>query len=249
MGTQGSFGYKIGRKVRLMKVYYDADIFWQVLVREIYILIKHYGSIEALKQTFNNLVDAKNKPSKDAIEKCKVFTDLSVLSNKNLTDWNCLTRYCQNSFINILESGYFLNNGKADDGFVLIIDFNKNSVSFYGTDWQNKIKEFEMASIDEIMEFEDMPTKSYVEIVSEMNTRYKNYYEQVEKVIAEIENINNIIKKAKQLGADQNILDKARILLDEMNTEKMKLDRNYRFFYHRLDALNLIDHSEIQQGK
>jgi len=247
MGTQGSFGYKIGRKVRLMKVYYDADIFWQVLVREIYILMKYYGSIEALKQAFEKLIDAKNKPTKDAIEKCKVFIDLSVSNkNTNTSDWCYLTRYCQNSFINILESCYFLNNGKADDGFVLIIDFNKNNVRFYGTDWQNATTEFEMASIDEIMEFEDMPTKSYVEIVAEMNTRYKNYYEKLEQLNIETENINNIIKKAKQLGADQNILDKARILLDEMNTEKMKLDANYRFFYHRLDALNLIDHLDTK---
>ena len=248
MGTQGSFGYKIGRKVRLMKVYYDADIFWQVLVREIYVLMKHYGSIETLRQAFENLIDAKNKPTKDAIEKCKPFIDLTV-SNKDLKDWCYLTRYCQNSFINILESGYFLNNGKANDGFVFILDFNKNIVSFYGTDWKDNMTEFEKATIDEIMEFEDMPTKSYTEIVSEMNTRYKNYYEQCEKVIDEIENINKIIRRAKELGGDQNILDKARSLLDEMNIEKMKLDGKYRFFYHRLDALNLIDHSDKQEGK
>jgi hypothetical protein len=102
--------------------------------------------------------------------------------------------------------------------------------------------------MDEIMEFEDMPTKSYIEIVSEMNTRYKNYYEQVEKVNIEIENINKIIKRAKELGGDQNILDKARMLLDEMDTEKMKLETSYRFFYHRLDALNLIDHSDTQDA-
>jgi len=247
MGTQGSFGYKIGRKVRLMKVYYDADIFWQVLVREIYILIKHYGSMEELRKAFENLIEAKNKPKPEAIEKCKIFIDLSV-SNKNTSDWRYLTRYCQNSFINILESGYFLNNGKSDDGFVFILDFNKNSVSFYGTNWQNNITEFEMAPIDEIMEFEDMPTKSYTEIISEMGARYKDYYEKVEKVIAEIENINNIIKKAKELSADQNILEKARVLLDEMNIEKSRLDAKYRFFYHRLEALNLIDHSDIKNA-
>jgi hypothetical protein len=242
MGTQGSFGYKIGRKVRLMRVQYDADIFWQVLVREIYILINHYGSIDALRKVFENLVEAKNKPKPEAIEKCKVFTDLSV-SNKNTSDWYCLTRYCQNSFINIVQSGYFLNNGKADDGFVFILDFNKNSVSFYGTDWQNNTTEFEKATIDEIMEFEDMPTKSYIEIISEMDARYKDYYEKVEKVNAEIENVNKIIKRAKELGSDQNILDKARILLDELDLQKMKLDAKYRFFYHRLEGLNLIDHS------
>jgi hypothetical protein len=242
MGTQGSFGYKIGRKVRLMKVQYDADIFWQVLVREIYVLMKHYGSIEALRQVFENLKEAKNKPTPNAIEKCKVFTDLSV-SNKNTSDWYCLTRNCQNSFINILESGYFLNNGIKDDGFVFILDFNKNSVSFYGNDWQNHITEFQKATIDEIMEFEDMPTKSYVEIISEMNARYKDYYEKVEKVNSEIENINKIVKRAKELGSYQNILDKAKDLLNEMDIEKSKLYGNYRFFYHRLEALNLIDHS------
>jgi len=245
MGTQGSFGFKIGRKIRLMRVHYDADIFWQILVREIFILIKHYGSIELLKKAFEKLIDAKNKPSLDAIEKCKVFTDLTI-SNNNLTDWYCLTRYCQNSFINILESGYFLNNGIKDDGFVFILDFNKNSVIFYGTDWQNNTTEFEKATIDEIMEFEDMPTKTYIEIVSDMKTRHKSYYDQIEKVNDEIENINKIIKRAKELGGDQNILDKARVLLDEMETAKMKLNINYRFFYHRLDALNLIDHSDVK---
>jgi len=105
-----------------------------------------------------------------------------------------------------------------------------------------------MAPIDEIMEFEDMPTKSYTEIISEMGARYKDYYEKVEKVIAEIENINNIIKKAKELSADQNILEKARVLLDEMNIEKSRLDSKYRFFYHRLEALNLIDHSDIKNA-
>jgi hypothetical protein len=242
MGTQGSFGYKIGRKIRLMRVGYHADIFWQVLVREIYVLIKHYDSMETLKKVFENLINAKNKPTRDAIEKCKIFTDLNAL-DKDLTDWCYLTRYCQNSFINILESGYFLNNGIVNDGFVFILDFNKNSVTFYGKDWKNDTTEFEKATIDEIMEFEDMPTKSYTEIVSEMNTRYKNYHEQAEKVNTEIENINKIIKRAKELGRDQNILDKAKVLLDEMYTEKMKLDEKYRFFYHRLDALNLIEHS------
>jgi len=248
MGSQGSFGYKIGRKVRLMRVQYDADIFWQILVREIYILIKHYGSIESLRQAFENLIEAKNKPKPEAIQKCKVFTELTVL-DKDLTDWYCLTRYCQNSFINILESGYFLNNGKANDGFVFILDFNKNSVSFYGTDWQNKIEEFEKATIDEIMEYEDMPTKTYVEIVSQMKARYTDYHEKVEKVNVEIENVNQIVKKARELGSDQNILDRARQLMDEINRQKMILNSNYRFFYHRLDALNLIDHSDIKNTK
>ena len=240
MGTQGSFGYKIGRKIRLMHVQYDADMLWQILVREIYVLMKHYGSIESLREAFINLLDAKNKPKSEAIEKCKIFTDLQV-SYKNTDDWYCLTRHCQHSFINILESGYFLNNGK-NSGLVFILDFNTNSVRFYGKDWEKKETEYEKATIDEIMEFEDMPTKTYMEIVTEMRERFENYDKQVKEVDLEIERINNIIKKANELGGDENVIYKAKQLLDEMVWEKKKLEMKYRFFYHRLDALNLIDH-------
>ena len=73
MGTQGSFGYKIGRKIRLMHVQFDADLLWRICVREIYVLMKYYGSIESLRIAFVNLLEAKNKPKSEAIEKCKVF--------------------------------------------------------------------------------------------------------------------------------------------------------------------------------
>lgn len=241
MGIQGSFGYKIGRKVRLMSVQCDADLLWQILVREIYVLMKHYGTIEALRQSFEELVDAKNKPKQTAIEKCKMFTEFSSLY-KNVADWDCLTRYCQHSFINVLESGYFLNNGNEDDSFVFLLDFNTNSAVFYRTDWQKKRTQYEKATIEEIMEFEDMPAKSYVEIVSEMNVRFEKYNVGFEKVNQEIEKINNIIKKAQELGGDQNVILKAKDLLYDMEWEKRKLETEYRFFYHRLDALNLIDH-------
>jgi hypothetical protein len=241
MGAQGSFGYKIGRKVRLMQVQRDADLLWQILVREIYVLMKHYGTIEALRQSFENLVAAKNKPKQAAIEKCRVFSDLKLL-NENTPEWDCLTRYCQHSFINVLESGYFLNNGNEDDSFVFILDFNTNSAVFYGKDWQKKTTQYEKATIEDIMEFEEMPTKSYSEIVSEMSVRFEKYNEGFEKVHQEMEKINNIIKKAHELGGDQNVISKAKDLLYDMEWEKRKLETEYRFFYHRLDALNLIDH-------
>jgi hypothetical protein len=243
MGTHGSFGYKIGRKVRLMRVHCDADLLWQILVREIYVLMKHYGTIEALRQAFEGLVEAKNKPKPKptVIEKLKPFTDLKV-SHQNTSDWVCLTRYCQHSFINVLESGYFLNNGNEDDSFVFILDFNTSSAVFYGTDWGKKRSQYEKATIEEIMEFEEMPSKSYTEIVSEMSARFEKYNDSFEKVNQEIEKINNIIKKAQELGGDQNVISKAKELLSDMEWEKRKLEIEYRFFYHRLDALNLIDH-------
>jgi hypothetical protein len=237
MGTQGSFGYKIGRKIRLMHVQFDADMLWQILVREIYVLMKHYGSIDSLREAFENLLEAKGKPKKEAIEKCKVFTSVDDTS-----EWYCLTRHCQYSFINILESGYFLNNGHQNSSLVFILDFNTNSVRFYGVDWNKKETEYEKATIDEIMEFEEMPTKTYIEIVSEMRERFENYDKQVKEVDLEIERINNIIKKARELGGDENVLTKAKKLLEDMEFEKRKLEMKYRVFYHRLDALNLIDH-------
>lgn len=241
MGTQGSFGYKIGRKVRLMHVQFDADMLWQILVREIYVLLKHYGSIDSLREAFENLKEAKGKPKKEAIEKCKEFTDLDV-SNRSTEDWYCLTRNCQHSFINILESGYILNNGE-NSGLVFLLDFNTNSVRFYGKDWEKKETEYEKATIEEIISYDEMPTKSYTEIITEMKERFKKYDTNLQKINKEIENINDIIKKARELGNELNIIEKAKKLLDDMEWEKRKLEKEYRFFYHRLDALNLIDHN------
>jgi hypothetical protein len=243
MGTQGAFGYKIGRKVRLMHVQFDADLLWQICVREIYILMKHYGSLDSLKEAFENLIIAKGKPKKEAIEKCRIFTDLKV-SKQSTSDWYCLTRFCQHSFINILETGYFLNNGE-DSGLVFIIDFNTNSVRFYGKNFEKKVTEYESATIEEITAFEEMPTKSRIEIVTEMRERFHKYDTKFEKINLEKNKIKDIIDKAKELGGDQNIIERAKILMDEMEWEERKLEMEYRVFYHRLDALNLIDHNKI----
>jgi hypothetical protein len=242
MGTQGSFGYKIGRKIRLMHVQYDADMLWQTCVREIFVLMKHFGSIDLLREAFEKLQEAKNKPKPEAIEKCKPYTDLKV-SYQNTGDWYCLTRNCQHSFINILDSGYFLNNGEKS-GLIFLLDFNTNSVRFYGVDWEKKVNEYEKATIDEIMEFEDMPTKSYTEIVMETKERAEKYSEKLKKIDQEIERLKILKNKAKEIGATIDMLQQASTLLYDMEHERIKIERDYRYFYHRLDALNLIDHNK-----
>jgi len=247
MGTQGSFGYKIGRKVRLMRIEYDADLLWQTCVREIYILMKHYGSIEQLREAFDNLKEAKNKPKPEAIEKCKFYRDLTLL-NESMEDWYYLTRNCQHSFINILDSGYFLNNGEKQ-GLIFLLDFNTNSVRYYSVNWNRthgslgnpSVEEHDTATIDEIMEFDDMPIKTMTEILTEMKDRYETYNIKFKVVDEEIKNIKNIIKKAKEMGGEQNILSKATELLDEMEWERKKLEMGYKYFYHRLELLNLLE--------
>jgi len=241
MGTQGSFGYKIGRKIRLMHVQYDADLLWQTCVREIFILMKHFGSIDLLCEAFVNLKEAKNKPKPEAIEKCKPYTDLTV-SNKNTENWYCLLRNCQHSFINILDSGYFLNDGNKS-GLVFLLDFNTNSVRFFGITHDKKEEEYETATIDEIMEFDDMPTKSYTEIVTETRERAEKYFDKLNKVDEEIENIKKSTQKAKDAGATQAMIQQASQMLHNMQYERRNLEHDYRYFYHRLDSLNLINHN------
>jgi hypothetical protein len=239
MGTQGSFGYKIGRKIRLMYVQFDADLLWQICVREIFILMKHYKTVDLLKEAFENLKEARLKPNPEAIEKCKFYTDLT-LTHQNNENWNYLTRYCQHSFINILDSNYFLNNGQKS-GLIFLLDFNTNSVEFYGVGLYKKKQEYEKATIDEIMEFDDMPTKSMTEILTEMKNRYEKYNKNFKDVDEQILNIQNIIKKTRELGGEQNIIQKANKLLDDMEWERKQLEMSYRYFYYRLDALNLIE--------
>ena len=241
MGTYGSFGYKIGKKIRLMQVDSDADLLWQICVREIYVLIKNYGSVSALKEQFDNLKDAKGKPKKDM---SKIYSNFNIENE----EWSHILRFCQHSFINVLDSGYFLNNG-IKHGLVFILDFNTNEVIFNAHNWNPQTKkydniiEYNKVTIDEIMEFEDMPTKSMTEILTEMKDRFSLFQDKLNKIQIEKDRIQGIINKAKELGSDRNILERAKKLMDDMDMEKRKLELQYRFFYHRLDALNLIDHS------
>jgi hypothetical protein len=241
MGTQGVFGYIIGRKKRMIHVQYDADLLWQILVREIYILMKHYGSKEALQTEFEKIKTTKNKPIAEDIEKLKIFTDLEV-SSQIESDWHCLLRHCQSSFINILEAGHIINQ-REEYGLCFMLDFNKGSVSFYVKSHNKKNEIFELATIEEIMEFEDMPTKTYTEIVSEMNERFTIWYDKYSKVQDELNKLNNLKQEAKRQGA-ANIEDKVEKLINGMEFQKGELNRNRRVFYHRLKALDLIENEK-----
>jgi hypothetical protein len=240
MGIRGAFGYIIGKKKRLMSVQSDADLLWQICVREIYVIMKHYGSIDVLRSAFENLKPAKNKPSQQTIENCKYFSDLNF-EYKKITNWSCLLRYCQHSFINCLQSGYFLNDGE-EFGQILILDFNKNIVRYYEKEYNGKIEELEVSTFDEIMTYEDMPQKTLTEIITETKNHYETYYENLKKIKDEQEKIQSIINRARQLGSDQNIISQATKLMDDTKWEEKILYKKYRVFYHRLDALDLIDH-------
>jgi hypothetical protein len=241
MASQGTFGYIIGRKKRTMNVMYDADLLWQVLVREIYILIKHYGSKDALKLEFEKIKTTKRNPTRDDIEKCKIFADFEFDYE---TDWSHLLRHCQSSYINVLNAGYLVNESK-DAGFVFMLDFNKGLVSFH-----NNSKQVNTATLDEIMEFEEMPTKSYTELVNEMREKFQTWYQSHVMIIEEISKLNNLKQIAKAQCA-VNIEEKVNKLIYDIDSEKKQHLKCRRFFYNRLKALELIEdekHDDLKKN-
>lgn len=235
MTTQGVFGYIIGKKKRISHVQHDADLLWQILVREIYVLMKHYGTKEALKEAFEKIMTTKNKPKAEDIEKCKIFTDLELPSE----DWKCILKWCESSYINIIESGYILNQ-KEEYGRIFMLDLNNFSVSYYSKKSSGLNEVLSIATIEEIMEFDDMPKRSYIEIVNEMNERFKIWNDKYSKVNKELEKLNILKQEVKRQGAE-NIVDKVDKLIYDMNNERVKLNLSRRVFYHRLKALDLIE--------
>ena len=242
MGTQGVFGYIIGRKKRIIHVQHDADLLWQVLVREIYVLMKHYGSKESLQIAFEKIKTIKSTPKNEDIEKYKIFNDFENENN----NWCNLLRYCQSSFINILEAGYIVNQ-KEEYGHCFMLDFNKGSVSFYGKKHDKNDEILDTSTIEEIMEFEDMPTKTYTEIVREMNERFTIWYDKLLSVKDELKKLYRLKQEAKRQGAT-NIEDKVDKLIYDMEFQKRELNRNRRVFYYRLKALDLIEEDKSENN-
>ena len=238
MTTIGTFGYVIGRKKRIMRVQNDAELLWQILVREIYILIKHFGSKELLQEAFEKIKVVKSDPKEADIEKFKIFTNLENI-NSNY-GWSELLYYCQGSFINLLEAGNIFKKDIDEMGYVFILDFNKGCVKFYNKNLQGKIEDLNTASIEEIMDFEEMPTTSYDKIINNMKEKFVDYYDKYSKIKEELERLTSLKNNARDQGA-VNIEEKVDKLIREMNWELKILNLGRRVFYNRLKDLDLID--------
>lgn len=237
MITNGAFGYIIGKKKRIMYVDDDADLLWQILIGEIYILMHHYKTIEELQKAFEKIEIVKNKPKKHQTEKCKCFTDFE---RNELDEWECVLRYCQHSFINILEAGFILNEKDEPNGHIFILDFNKREAKFYLRDCEGKSNKIVNATIEEIMTFDEMPTMSYTEIVNDMNNRFIIYFDSIIKVQNELEKLNKLLIETKRQCA-VNIEEKIEKLINDMKIEEKKLHMERRVFYNRLKVLELIE--------
>ena len=88
--------------------------------------------------------------------------------------------------------------------------------------------------------FDEMPSKSYDEIVGEMRERFSIFYDNITMVRLEIEKLHKILTESKRQGA-ANIEEKVDKLLYEMKIEERKLNAGRRVFYNRLKVLDLIE--------
>jgi len=236
MSTKGVFGYIIGKKKRLMKVSDDADLLWQLSTREIFLLMNKYKTNDALQEAFSQIKvikhDKKPKFTKEELERIKYFTDYEDNNEYNL-------QFCEASFINILEAKHIIKEPE-EYGYIFILDFNKNAVRYYKKEIDGKINEINSATIEEIMAFEDMPTKTYEEIINSMHTRFNKYYEELLKVRVELDKLYKIKQNARAQGA-ANIEEKVDKLIYDMKIEEKKLHLSRRVFYNRLKDLDLLE--------
>ena len=207
--------------------------------------MKYYKSKELLKAAFEKIkvVKSNKNPTNLQLEQCKIFTNFSLIQEKE-KGWNTLLYYCQSSYINLLEAGYLIKEEQdQESGLTFILDFNKGEVRYYykkNTNNNNNIKILQSATIEEIMEYEEMPIKSYTDIMSEMRDQFDTYYTAFKKIQNEKEKILDLIKDAKAQNAI-NITDKLQTLLEEQLLEERTLHLSRRMFYYRLKALELIE--------
>jgi hypothetical protein len=242
MATKGVFGYIIGKKKRIMNVDDDAELLWQILVREIYVLMKHYKTKEDLQEKFSLIKVCKSnfKGFKESeIERIKYYTDYTK-EDTNLIETRL--RYCQSSYINLLNAGY-IDNKTEEYGHIFMLDFNKGLVRYYKKNYDGKTVEIDTATIEEIMEFKDMPLKTYEDIITDMNDRFDIYYKNLLKIDEEISKLVYLKDNSKKQGA-ANIEEKVDKLLYDIKWERICLNNKRREFYHRLKALDLIDEPE-----
>jgi hypothetical protein len=204
--------------------------------------MKHFGTKETMQTAFEKIKPTKSKPTASDVEKYQPFADLEGAFSE---DWSALLWHCQSSYINILEAGHIVNQ-KDDVGASFILDFNKGAVIYSYKELHGKSKIIETATIEEIMSFDEMPTKSYTEIVDEMRERFAEFHVKYQKAQEQFVKLSNIITESRR-QCSYNIEEKARKLLDDVISEKKQLVAKRRAFYYRLKALDLIE-SDIKQA-
>lgn len=103
MGTRCLYGFILNGIYYLMYVHYDGDMLGSVMKREAYVILKHFGSIENVKNEFCEIKWRTSglNPTKKEIELLEPWTNLEV-ENRTNKSWYCLLHHCQKSLIHTL---------------------------------------------------------------------------------------------------------------------------------------------------
>lgn len=250
----GAFGYKTGNNYYLMRVEFDVDLLWDICIREIYILMKHYGSFELLKEAFENLkvVKQDEEPEEDDIIKCEIFSPIH--KEKHMKYWYWLLKKCRHSFINVLESGYFLGNGYDFDGAVFLFDLDKKIMTFY--DWDDTTKVvMQEVGLDDMMinpstYIQDIPLISKDEIIDKFRKSHEMTKIKLNRIQKYIDDSASYLKsiienyKFKHVCEWTSQLMKSVSLEIEISeSEKSALIGNYDsgILHRRLELLNMLE--------
>ena len=111
---------------------------------------------------------------------------------------------------------------------------------YYKKEIDGKLNDFDSATIEEIMQFEDMPQIQYDQLLSNMKTKFETFFINYTKVREELDKLYKIKQNAKAQGA-ANIEDKVDKLIYDMKVEEKKLHLGRRIFYNRLKDLDLLE--------
>jgi len=154
MGTKGIYGFYYKGVYYL---FYNHDGSYPSglgakLIKEIRKAILE-GNINEWKSKLLALkaVNYNDEPTKDDIEKLREYTDLRV-SGRSTSDWYCLLRKCQGSYLNILNAGYYVYPGRDlfSEQYSYVLNFDTNKFECYAI--SDKIGEY---SLNELPNFSD----------------------------------------------------------------------------------------------
>lgn len=262
--THSAFGFKLGRKTHLMHVGLPDDTLMCWCVNELYMLLREHGSADALKDAFARLrgVSLYTSPTDDARDKLALFSVLCMpkadtppkQNTQTATlkedvvqwDWYKLTHYCAGSFINLLHSGYFVKMETDVNSAhnVVLLDLNHfclNHYSEYDRKDKNKclLKSIPLSELGEWLR-DDAPAKTLnVSDLLDHSRAYRSEYEEKIKALdEELERLKEAMAKVRELGCDQNMLDKLSKSIGDAEWKRQRICDDFDLTKFRMDELN-----------
>jgi len=251
MGTTGLYGFILNGFYYLMYVHYDGDMSMSVMKREVYTILKHYGSIENVKKEFREIKwrTCGLNPTKKEIELLEPWTDLQI-ENKTTKSWYCLLHHCQKSLIYTLEAGYILLHDNKPPtasrpnylGFMCWWNLDINIIEFYnGEEFIQKLDPYELINNKP----KNFPIKTYDKIIENFYNTYnqnKNKFEKENKLL----NFTKELNIPNELFSNNNMSqeDMKKLLIEKISTsiENIKYSSCSKFIKLLWTDLGLINY-------